>query len=263
MNILNVTFENYSIAKKTIIFLNYLGFNIPIPFFTYDGKLEVIYHLNKKGWDKLIEKCDGICKSIQMDFGVFSNEEKRILKLQLKNPNPITLIVSLLNINTTNGFLELNSYYDENKQNHILNKQLQKNDQFELCSLCLAEISVMIRNEKPTKEIFFIEFLTNHSKNFDFFRIFAIYETINGSLLIPSSSNIRFQPGFPGIVQSRLVSIKSSFEIDCRVLEVESVDPRIIPYILKDVIAANSKEEFIKVVFDPSFFQKDNVIKIT
>ena len=256
--ILNVTVQNFSLPGKSVIFLNYLGFNIPVTFLLYDAKLEVIY-FDKKTKEKLIEKCDMICHLIQLDFKVFSSEEKRVKTFRLSNRNPTSLNVKLVNFNSTAIFMELDSYYDENKEKFSINKNLTRNENFNICSFCFIEINVKIRNEKSQKEVFFLEFVSNSSKNLHSFQIYGNYETINGSLLIPSLSNIRFQPGFPGIVQSKLVSIKSSFEIDCKVLEVESADPRIIPYIIKGIIAANSKEEFIKVVFDPSTLQKDNV----
>jgi len=256
--ILNVAVQNFSRVGKSVIFLNYLGFNIPVTFLLYDAKLEVIY-FDKKINERLIEKCDAICDLIKLDFEVFSNEEKRMKKFRLSNHNPTSLDVKLANFNSTAIFLELDSYYDENKIKFLIKKNLILNEDFKICSFCFVEINVKIRNEKSQKEVFFLEFVSSASKSFHSFKIYGNYETINGSLLIPSLSNIRFQPGFPGIVQSKFISIKSSFQIDCKVLEVESADPRIIPYIIKAVIAANSKEEFIKVVFDPSTLQKDHV----
>ena len=238
-----------------------MGFNMPVFFLMYDGKLEVIYN-EKWGKEKIREKCNGTCNSININFEIFSSEEHRIKKFQLNNPNPTPLTVKLNKCNSTALKLEMNNYHDGNKEYHVLKKPFKINDEIDLCQFCLVEINVYVKNEKSMKEVFYLEFLSNHSKSSDTFRIFGVYETINGSLLIPSSSNIRFNPGFPGIIQSKFVSIRSSFDIDCKVLEVESADPRIIPYIIKGIIPANSKEEFIKVVFDPStLHQEYNVHK--
>lgn len=257
---INLTLGNITSPGKSIIFISFLCFNIPVPFILYDGKLEVMY-LNKKNNQKIIEKCDGTCNKIFLDFGVFSYEEKRIKKIQLSNPSPTFIKVKLKSQNSSFVLVELNCIHNKNKKIDNLKRIYKINEYFELCSFCFLELDVIVSSENVKKESFFIEFASNHSKILDSFKILGLFETINGSLLVPSSSNIRFQPGFPGTVQTKFVSIKSSFPIDCKVLEVESADPRIIPYIIKDSIGAYSKEEFIKVVFDPSTLQRENVKK--
>ena len=257
ISLFNVTLENNVAPGKVTIFLNYLGFNIPVFFLIYDGKLEVVYRENGAR-EKTREKCDEVCSLITIDFEIFSNEEHRIKSFNLTNPNPTPVKVKLTSCNSTSLTIDIPSYQNEKKENIVLRRPFKNSDDFEICQFCSLEIRILVRNEKSIKETFFLEFLSTHPKGSDKFRIFGVYETINGSFVIPSSSNIRFNPGFPGVVQSKLVSIKSSFGIDCKVLEIQSADPRIIPYIIKGVIPANSKEEFMKVVFDPSAVQREN-----
>ena len=113
------------------------------------------------------------------------SEENRMKKFQLSNPNPTFLTVKLAKYNSTTLKLELNRYQDENKGFRMLKKPLKINEEFELCQFCIVEINVHVKNEKSMKEFFFFEFLTNHSKSSDSFRMFGVYETINGSLLFP------------------------------------------------------------------------------
>lgn len=259
LSILNVSLSKRGNYETTLIFLSYLTFNIPVTFYFYDGRSEVFYYDAAKK-EQYVEKCTEMCKSFALDYEIFSNEEFRKKNFLIKNPNPAILKLKLMEVNSSNVQIELDSYYNENKEKFMLKKAFKSGDfQYEICSFCSVEIKVTVRSEKSTKESFYLELNTEHSKMGESFKIFGVFETINGSLLIPSSSNIRFQEGFPGIVQTRIVPIKSSFDIECKVLGIESADPRIIPYILKDVIEAHSKEEFLKVVFDPSTGKKDTV----
>jgi len=147
----------------------------------YDGKLELIYQ-EKGVKEKIREKCDRNCNLININFEIFSSEENRMKKFQLSNPNLTFLTVKLAKYNSTALKLELNRYQDENKGFRMLKKPLKINEEFELC---IVEINVHVKNEKSMKEFFFLEYLTNHSKSSDSFRIFGVYETINGSHLFP------------------------------------------------------------------------------
>lgn len=245
--------------ENTLIFLNYLFFNVAISFSLYDGLLELIY-FDAKTRRKLVEKCEITCKNITLNYGTFSSEEQRSKKFMLKNGNPFAISLKLVNSSFSQLFLEVDSLFNENKEKFPAKLELKTVDFFEICAFCALELKASVRSEFAGKHRFFIEFLAKDSKKHErLFKVFAEFEAVNGGLLIPSSSNIRFQEGFPGIVQTKVVAVKSSFDIDCRVLGVESADPRIIPFVLKDVIEAHSKEEFLKVVFDPSSLKRENV----
>jgi len=70
LGIFNILLEDFSTPKKATIFLNYMGFNIPVFFLMYDGKLEVIYQ-EKGVKEKIREKCDRNCNLININFEIF------------------------------------------------------------------------------------------------------------------------------------------------------------------------------------------------
>lgn len=260
ITLMTLALNGTPVPGTVTIFLNYFGFNIPVFFLLYDAKLEVSSVINSS-WLRLRvnEKCSKVCESVFIDLETFSSEETRSRQVQLRNPNPLAMAVRFSASNSTAVRIELDSRTDANKLTSAIKQPLAIDSGFSLCPFCSLDLNIIARSEKATSETFFIEFSSAlDGKHNDVIRIFGQFETVNGSLLVPSSSNIRFNPGFPGIVQARMVSIRSSFELDCKVLEVESQDPRIIPQIVKNVIPAGMKEEFLRVLFDPSITQRDS-----
>jgi hypothetical protein len=84
--------------------------------------------------------------------------------------------------------------------------------------------------------------------------VFAYF--ITGSLNI-TPSLIRFEPAFPGLVQSKIVSSKSSFNVSVYLLSITSEDERIFPVVLNSQLDKNVRTELVKITFDPSRVQLD------
>lgn len=77
------------------------------------------------------------------------------------------------------------------------------------------------------------------------------FEAIEGNLII-TSTNVRFEPGFPGLIQTKLISARSTFNIMGKAERVVSSDPRIIPELINYSISPLSRNEIIKLTFDPN-----------
>ena len=74
-----------------------------------------------------------------------------------------------------------------------------------------------------------------------------------------SPSNIRFEPAFPGLIQSLYIYCKNNIEIPLSLNSVSSSDERIIPSLLTYEVLPDNKTEIIKIIFDPS---RTNLFKI-
>jgi len=72
-----------------------------------------------------------------------------------------------------------------------------------------------------------------------------------GSLEI-SPDIYRFEPAFPGLIQSTYIYSKNSIEFPLSLYSVTSNDERIIPSLLTYELAPDNKTSIIKIIFDPS-----------
>jgi hypothetical protein len=66
-----------------------------------------------------------------------------------------------------------------------------------------------------------------------------------------SPSNYRFEPAFPGLVQSIFIFCKNNMEVPLSLFSVSSNDKRIIPSLLTYEVSPENKTA-IKIIFDPS-----------
>lgn len=62
----------------------------------------------------------------------------------------------------------------------------------------------------------------------------------------------RFEPAFPGLIQSTYIYSKNSIEIPLSLYSVTSNDERIIPSLLTYELAPDNRTSIIKIIFDPS-----------
>ena len=74
-----------------------------------------------------------------------------------------------------------------------------------------------------------------------------------------SPSNFRFEPAFPGLIQSLYIYCKNNIEIPLSLYSVSSNDERVIPSLLTYEVLPDNRTEIIKIIFDPS---KKNIFKI-
>ena len=64
--------------------------------------------------------------------------------------------------------------------------------------------------------------------------------------------NFRFEPAFPGLIQTTYIYCKNSMEFPISLYSVTSNDERIIPSLLTYEIIPDNKTAIIKIIFDPS-----------
>ena len=66
-----------------------------------------------------------------------------------------------------------------------------------------------------------------------------------------SPSNIKFDPAFPGLRQSKFIFCKNMYQVPLDIISVTSSDDRIIPVLLEKKIEAGKKINVIEIVFKP------------
>jgi len=67
--------------------------------------------------------------------------------------------------------------------------------------------------------------------------------------LIPA--NMRYSPAFPGMIQHKVLAVKSTFDVPILIKQVHCSDPRIISNIVNKVIMPKNKTELGMLTFDP------------
>ena len=73
-----------------------------------------------------------------------------------------------------------------------------------------------------------------------------------------SPSIIKFEPAFPGLIQSIYIYCKNNIEYPLYIYSANSNDERIIPSLLTYKVAPDNKTQIVKISFDPS---KNNIFK--
>ena len=71
-------------------------------------------------------------------------------------------------------------------------------------------------------------------------------------------SNIKFEPAFPGLVQSINIYCHNTMEIPISLYSVKSTDDRIIPSFLTYDVPSNNKTKFLQITYNPSY---DNLLR--
>ena len=64
--------------------------------------------------------------------------------------------------------------------------------------------------------------------------------------------NFRFEPAFPGLIQSTVIFCKNNIEFPLSLFSVTSNDERIIPSLLTYEVVPDNNTAIIKIIFDPS-----------
>ena len=77
------------------------------------------------------------------------------------------------------------------------------------------------------------------------------YATLIGNLTF-TPNLIRFDPSFPGLIQKKTISARSTFNTTLKIKNFISDEPSIIPVINNNFLLPNSREEIATIIFDPS-----------
>ena len=79
-----------------------------------------------------------------------------------------------------------------------------------------------------------------------------------------SPSNIKFEPAFPGLYQSKIIFCRNTYQASLDIISVTSSDDRIIPKLLTSKVEPGNKISIMKILFMPdiNFLTKDYIPKI-
>lgn len=208
-------------------------------------------------------------QTLNIDFGLLTTSEGGKKYLNLLNDNGEN--IKIIKVESTNSFISisLESIEDILTNKKILNKF---NKNYELGkSISIYSSTKSSNNDKSKIEltipsesyITLSVIVSSHTEQELNGSVFLYFEnnvklTVNvnskflkGNLNI-TPSVVRFEPAFPGLFQSKLVSSKSSYNIPINIHSIKSYDQRIIPVILTNSIISNNRTEILRIIFDPS-----------
>jgi hypothetical protein len=244
-----------------------------LPVKLFDGSVDLHYCDNYSSYKDCLSENYSAYKAINfksqilnIDFGLLTTSDKgkkyfnlindngrkiRIEKVESDSPLISLAIESVEEVYTNRNIDKtLNTRYEMGKTFSIYNK---KNPNMELPALTIpaeSYLNLSINLFSPTEQNF-SGIITLYMGNDIKFTINLTAKFLKGNLNI-TPSTVRFEPAFPGLFQSKLVSSKSSYNIPINIHSIKSLDKRIIPVILTNSIISNNRTEIVKIIFDPS-----------
>jgi len=206
-------------------------------------------------------------ENISIDYGMVSTTEAGKKYIKIYNANPVEIMITDIEISSvllgihvesiTNIKKDILFTGDFSKLYNMMKKKVSDSTKdeisFSLARNSISTICIKISSEIEQDFSGHIKFYFN--KNV-FFAINIKSKVIKGNLNI-TPSIIRFEPAFPGLFQTKLISSKSSYNIPINVKSFKSGDHRFTPVLLTNTIISNNRTEIIKVIFDPSKVQTD------
>ncbi len=204
-------------------------------------------------------------QTLNIDFGLLTTSEAGKKYLNLLNDNGENIKITKVESTTPSITIAIESIEDILSNKKILNK-LNKN--FEL------GLSIFLKNNYNTNEEIQLVIPAESYLTLSVIVSSQAEQELNGSVFLHFENNVkltinvnskflkgnlnitpsvvRFEPAFPGLFQSKLVSSKSSYNIPINIHSIKSFDQRIVPVILTNSIISNNRTEILKIIFDPS-----------
>lgn len=241
-----------------------------LPVKLFDKSIELHYCDNISNYKECLSENYSAYKAVNfksqnlnIDFGLLPTSEPgkkyfnlindngkdiKIEKIESDSPLISLAIESVEDVHTNKKIY--NSNFEIGKTFSICNK---KNPNKELPSLTIpaeSYLNLSINLASETEQNF-SGLITIHMSKQIKFKINLTAKFLKGNLNI-TPSTVRFEPAFPGLFQSKLVSSKSSYNIPINIHSIKSFDQRIIPVILTNSIISNNRTEIVKIIFDPS-----------
>ena len=211
--------------------------------------------------------------STQFHFGSVTGEIDRKKYVYVINDNLFPINITEIKTTNINFTLDIENYYSINR-----NKPLSKIDYSLKGKLpnIIKKYSIKKKNNSINKKfnlilypktalLLSINIKSENKKNKalldgDIFLSFnnnsgiTISNKVNiliGDFSI-SPSNIRFEPAFPGLIQSKIIFCKNTYHLSLDISTVTSTDDRIIPILLTNKVAPGNKTSIIKIIFKPN-----------
>ena len=208
--------------------------------------------------------------STQFHLGTITGEINQKKYFYLINDNLSPIQINSIEINNKNFLLDLEDYYsiDRNqminpkydyslkgKLPEIIHKyQKEKNNTSGLNitinpkTALLLSINIKTPNKKNKTLLEGDIFLTFNNKSG--ITISSKINVLIGDFSI-SPSNIKFEPAFPGLVQSKIIFCRNTFQIPLDIISVSSTDERIVPILLTKRIEPGNKMSVIEIYYKP------------
>jgi len=202
-------------------------------------------------------------QTLNVDFGLLTTSEPGKKYLNLLNDNAENIKIIKVGSTTPLISITIESIEDiltNKKLSNKYNKNYDLGRTIQISKSNEREISLTIPSESCLTLSVIVNSLTEQEVNGSVFLHFDnnVKLSINvnskflkGNLNI-TPSVVRFEPAFPGLFQSKLVSSKSSYNIPVNIHSIKSYDQRIVPVILTNSIISNNRTEILKIIFDPS-----------
>lgn len=114
-----------------------------------------------------------------------------------------------------------------------------------------VKLSVNVHPLSNQSESLLKGIITLYFSNNKISKFFVTVGVYKGNLNITPLS-IRFDPGFPGLHQSKSITSKSTYFSPVRILSAVSSDEKVVAELVSDEIRPNNRTEIAKIIFDPS-----------
>ena len=243
---------------------------IPFKFYEKSISLNYCYEFSKNCLSEestVLKNINFNSDKVTMDFGMVSTSESGKRYIKIYNENPVEIMITDIEITSIFVNLKVESITNINKDIQFTNdfsklytslrkKVVDKSkDQisFSLPRNSISTFCIMVTSEQEQEVTGILKLFFTKSI---YFTAFIKSKIIKGNLNI-TPSVIRFEPAFPGLFQTKLISSKSSYSIPINVKSFKSGDHRFTPVLLTNTIISNNRTEIIKVIFDPSKVQTD------
>lgn len=245
-----------------------------LPFKIYDNDLQLVYCKAMKDLVNCLDskqylnynKINLKSKSLTLDLGIIADSELEPLYIFILNDRPKQKIIDNFTSNNKNVKITLENigYFNETKdrlisdkitQQKIIEKQMNKQSgktQIKIESDMILRFVINIsrtENELNSKIVF--EFSDTKKDEIIRFEILIKAKFVVGTLSV-SPNYLRFDPSFPGLIQSKHITAKSSFGNNVNIKSVSSDDPRIKVTFINKKIYNTNRSDIIRVDFDPS-----------
>ena len=217
--------------------------------------------------------------STQFHFGSTNGEINRKKYVYVINDNQYPIIINSIETNNNHFTLDLENYYSINRNNSII--QYDYSLKGKLPEIILKNrtnsTSLNLTIFPKTAILFSINIISKNNENntllegdlhISFNNKSGIKLSTKVNILLGdfsiSPSNIKFEPAFPGLYQSKIIFCRNTYKTSLDILSVSSTDDRIIPKLLTNRVNPGNKISIIKIIFKPdiNFLIKDYIPKI-
>ena len=226
------------------------------------------------GFDKYSNpKIKYLLISTQFYFGSITGEINRKKYIYLINDNCYPMQINSIETNNFHFTLDIEGYYSIDRNNSIIKydyslkgnlpekmqkdngkeKEKDKNNKnlnltiYPKTALLLS-INIKTKNKKNKTLLegdLYISFSNNSGVTLS-----NKVNVLIGDFSI-SPSNIKFEPAFPGLDQSKIIFCRNTYQTSLDIISVSSTDDRIVPILLTNKVEPGNKISIIKILFKP------------